>query len=132
MRLLIDQNVPQDVADLFVARGHDVQLARLRLRQDSPDQLLAFASAVEGLVIVTHDGDFRRYKDLFPQGYRTQARRLTGRIYLNLEPARAAARINTLMEVIEFHHADAAKRRLRFLMTITETNCSVIDNAPLP
>jgi hypothetical protein len=132
MRLLIDQNVSRDVADLFIARGHDVQLSRVRLRQDSPDPLLAFAAAVEGLVVVTHDGDFRRFKDLFPQGFRTQARKLTGRIYLNVSEVRAATRVNTLMEVIEFHYADAVKRRIRLMMTVTGTNCSVIDNAPLP
>ncbi len=68
MRLLIDQNVPQAVSDVFIRRGHDVKFSRDVLQQNSPDPLIAIAASLNGLIVVTHDADFKRYRDLFPTG----------------------------------------------------------------
>jgi hypothetical protein len=66
-----------------------------------PDTLSAIAAALDGLIVGRHDADFKRYRDLFPAGYRTQARKLTGRIVLEIEPARAAARVSAVIELVK-------------------------------
>jgi hypothetical protein len=132
MRLLIDQNVPQAVADVFLERGHEVLYSRDVLRQDSPDQLIAIAAALEGLIVVTNDGDFKRYRDLFPAGFRTQARKLTGRIVIGVEPAKAAARVAAVIEMIEMQHSYARARKIKLMITISASGLNMIDNAPAP
>jgi hypothetical protein len=132
LRLLIDQNVAQAVAEVFTSRGHDVQFSRDVLQQNSPDPLIAIAAAMEGLIVITHDSDFRRYRALFPQGFRTQARRMTGRIVLAVDEARASKRVSEVIEVIEFHFAYATSRGIRLMVSISETGINVIDNAPKP
>jgi hypothetical protein len=132
MRLMLDQNVAQGVAAVFIANGHEVLYARDLLQQDSPDPLLAVAAALEGLIVVTHDRDFRRYRELFPQGFRTQARHATGRIVLMIDEAKAAARVADVIELIELQHAFAVRRGIRFMLTVTATNVSLTDNARTP
>lgn len=131
MRLL-DQNVPQSVADILASRGHDVLFSRDVLEQNSPDQLIAITAALEGLVVVTLDADFKRYRDLFPQGFRTQARRLTGRIVIGVKEPQAASRLAQVIDLIEFHHARAANSGIRLMLTVTATGINVIDNARVP
>jgi hypothetical protein len=132
MRLLIDQNVPQPVADLFASRGHEVLYSRDVLQQNSPDQLIAITAALEGLIVVTLDADFKRYRDLFPQGFRARARQLTGRVVIGVKEPQAAARVNQVIDLIEFHYGRAAGAGLRLMVTITATGFNVTDNARLP
>jgi Domain of unknown function (DUF5615) len=132
MRLLIDQNVAQDVVDFLIGRGHEVQLSRDVFQPNSPDRLLAIGAALEGLVIVSHDRDFRRFSDLFPQGFRTRARTLTGRIVIGVDPPKALGRIEAMIDLIETQHAFALSRRHRFMVTITNSGLNFIDNAPMP
>jgi len=132
MRLLIDQNVAQDVIDFLKARGHDVQLSRDVFQPESPDRLLAIGAALEGLVVVSHDRDFRRFSDLFPQGFRTRAKTSTGRIVIAVEPAKALARIEAVIDLIELQYDFAVSRRIRFMVNITGSGLNFIDNARLP
>lgn len=129
MRLLFDQDVVQHVADIFIRRGHDVSFSRDVLQQNSPDQLVAISAAIQGLIVVTNDKDYKRYSELFPQGYQRKARKMTGRIVLAMNQARTAARVEELIEDIEYHHAQAVRRGKRLMITISETNMLVIDNA---
>ena len=41
MRLLIDENVPDSVAQFFASRGHEVLYARDLLPRGTPDQVIA-------------------------------------------------------------------------------------------
>ena len=75
MRFLLDENVPDQIAEFFRSKGHEVLLTREAFAAGTPDQLLLFASEVEGLIIVSKDKDFRRLKDMLPQGHH---RRVTG------------------------------------------------------
>ncbi len=59
MRLLIDENVPERVAEVLAARGHAVMHSRSVFATHAPDELLALGAAIEGLVIVTHDKDLK-------------------------------------------------------------------------
>lgn len=132
VRLLIDQNVTQDVADFLKSRGHDVQLSRDLFQPDSPDRLLAVGAAFEGLVVVTHDRDFRRFSSLFPQGFRTRARTLTGRIVIGVDPPKALARVEAMIDLIEMQYSYAVARRIRFIVKLTDTGLNFVDNAPIP
>jgi predicted nuclease of predicted toxin-antitoxin system len=68
MRLLIDQNVPDSVARFLEERCHQVLLVRETLGRASPDQLIAVTAALQGVVVVTFDKDFRRFQRLLPDG----------------------------------------------------------------
>ncbi|MDE2230296.1 MAG: DUF5615 family PIN-like protein [Alphaproteobacteria bacterium] len=47
MHLVIDNNVPDSVAEKFVARGHRVEKVRDILAADAPDQLVAAYADLE-------------------------------------------------------------------------------------
>src|SRR4051812_20705800 len=107
MRLLFDQNVPQSVIDFFAERGHEVQYSRDVLQQNSPDNLIAIAGALEGLIVFTNDKDFKRFREMFPQGFRAPAWRLFGRINMQVEPSHMLTRLIDVIDLIEAHHANA-------------------------
>ena len=132
MRLLFDQNAPQAVADIFAARGHIIEYSRDVLQQSSPDHLIAIVAALEGLVVVTKDKDYKRYSELFPQGFRSEARRLTGRFIIGIEEAKAAARVADLIDLIEAHYINAARRGVRLQLNISATGITVIDHVRPP
>ncbi len=132
MRLLLDQNVPQAVADIFSDRGHEVLYSRDVLQQDSPDSLIAITAAVEGLIVVSIDKDFKRYTELFPQGFQIPPRRMTGRIAINVDETRAAKRIADIVDVIEFQFLRAKARGIRLLVVVSATGVSVTDNSRVP
>lgn len=133
MHLLTDQNVPEDVVNVFRTHGHHVLLSREVFRQDSPDPLIALGGAIEGLIIVTHDKDFKRLSKLLPQGFKgLEGSRHYGRIQLACDELIAADRVDELMSIIEAHYDSASRRRKRLMLQISETGCISIDNAPKP
>ena len=133
MRLLIDQNLQEDVAEVFRKRGHDVIYSRDILLLNSPDALIAIAGAFQDLIVVTHDRDFRRFTALFPQGFRQKARSTTGRIVVGLKnPVHSPSRIEDVIEEIEFLYLRARAKQKRLLLMIIETNITSIDNARHP
>jgi predicted nuclease of predicted toxin-antitoxin system len=138
MRLLFDQNVPEEVVEIFRERGHEINYSREVLLQNSPDQLIAIGAALDGMIVVTHDKDYRRYSSLFPQGFRTQARKITGRILLNVavdQPEKVHVlirRTQSVIEEIEFHYGRSLQSRSRLLLSVTETGLSVTHHARNP
>jgi Domain of unknown function (DUF5615) len=70
MDILIDQNVDNKVGDVFRYRGHAVQLVRDLPGAQASDHLIALTVCDQGLIIVTHDGDFRRFQRLIAVGAR--------------------------------------------------------------
>ena len=133
MQLLTDQNVPEDVVKVFRAHGHHVLLSREVFRQDSPDPLIALGGALEGLIIVTHDKDFKRLSKLLPQGFRgLDGGKHYGRIQLACDELIAAARVDEMMTIIEAHYGTAARLRKRLMLQISQTGLISIDNAPKP
>jgi predicted nuclease of predicted toxin-antitoxin system len=59
MRFFIDQNVPESVASLLIARGYEVVRLRERIPTESPDALVAAVSETNGAILVTFDPDFK-------------------------------------------------------------------------
>lgn len=66
IRFLFDENVRSDVIQLFRQRGHEIILSREVTGVSAPDQLIAVFGKYESLVIVSHDNDFRKYRQLLP------------------------------------------------------------------
>jgi predicted nuclease of predicted toxin-antitoxin system len=131
MRLLIDENVAQDVADAFIAAGHDVVLARDALARSTPDQLVAITGAIAGRIVVTHDKDFTRFARLLPQGFRLPLKTF-GRIHLNIREDLAAARVTDLMPVIESIYRHAMDNRRRLQLKISATRIDSTDHSRPP
>ena len=108
-----DQNVPESVAKVLESNGHLVTRLRDVMPTDSADTVVAAACNQAGLVLITHDNDF---KDM------AKRMRVSGRRFRNLSMIRlgcrepkAAARIESALSLIEFEWALAqasADRRL--------------------
>lgn len=60
MSLLIDENVPRSVAELFESRGHAVHFVRDLLPASSPDPVVATVGDRLSLIVVTWDRDFEQ------------------------------------------------------------------------
>ncbi len=99
------------VARWLVSHGYEVLHVRTLLAPDTPDSLIAFVANREGLMVVTHDSDFKRITDLLPVGERTRFRTGAGRIVLGVNEAFAVERLEAEWEGVLFHHAQAEKRK---------------------
>lgn len=129
MRLLIDQNVADSVGQFFAARGHEVFYTRDVLSSMSPDQLLAFTAETQGLIVVTHDKDFKRYKNLLAVGFRKQFERGAGRISIQTREPIAVRRISEEIEMIEIIYTRMQQAGKRMLISITPTSLSYIGSS---
>ncbi|MEA2584902.1 MAG: hypothetical protein QOF33_2987 [Thermomicrobiales bacterium] len=128
IRFLIDENVDDLVGRYLADRGHEVHYARSSLGSMSPDQLIAFTAETRGLVVVTHDKDFRRFSQLPPVGFQRKFARGAGRISLSVKEPRAVQRVREEIEAIEFHYAQALRRGQRLLVVIGDTGIQVTSN----
>ena len=68
MRFLIDENVADAVRRFIENRGYDVMVARDVFETGAPHEMLAFAVEHDGLILVSHDKDFKDLKRTLPQG----------------------------------------------------------------
>jgi predicted nuclease of predicted toxin-antitoxin system len=59
MRLLIDENVQDSIAQFLRERGHEVYLVREVLLRGEPDPVVAQLADSFGMVVVTWDKGFR-------------------------------------------------------------------------
>lgn len=126
MRFLIDENVPDSVADFLRQRGHEVELVRDVLLRGSPDQLVVFTASLQESIVVTLDRDFKSLIQRMPEGSRGTVRYRTGRISLRCNPVVARQRIETLIERIEFEYELAQREDdPRLIVEISETTYRV-------
>jgi hypothetical protein len=89
--------------------------------ESTPDPMLAFTAEFEGVVVVTHDRDFRRFSKLVPDSAKGKFKRGAGRISLSVTEDRALARVREELDVIEFHFERATRARRRLMLVINET-----------
>lgn len=129
MRFLLDENVPDSLALFFQERGFEVLLARDSFASGTPDQLLTFAAETEGLVIVTKDKDFRRLRDLLPQGHQRRIATGAGYIILSGKIPQAATRLAQEWDLIEFDYERSRRDRRRFIVRITNTGIQFTSNS---
>jgi hypothetical protein len=131
MLLLVDVNVDARVGAYFTSRGHQVAYVRDLLGSASIDEAIAFTSVRHGLIVVTHDRDFRRFSRPLPAGSRRRVRTGGGRILLLVPESEAVSRIAELIDVIEFFHERCQERGSRTLVEITPTGCMLRDREPV-
>lgn len=91
----------------------------------APDQLLAILGSFEGLVVITHDKDFKNYRRMIPEGERGKFAAGAGRLWIKVPNVDSPRRIQEEIEVIEFHFGQALQRGKQFDMTIQRERISV-------
>jgi predicted nuclease of predicted toxin-antitoxin system len=58
MKIKLDENLPSDLADLFVSESHDVHTVPMELLNGQDDQTIFKAAISEGRILLTQDLDF--------------------------------------------------------------------------
>jgi len=120
MLLLIDENVPHSVAQVFIDRGHDVRFVRDLLAAGSPDPVVAVVGDRLSAIVVTWDQDFDLLVRRIPEGNRTRFRRL-GRISFRCNEVQGRVLLERWIEMIEFHYSRAVTESdIRMIVQIQE------------
>jgi hypothetical protein len=119
--VLLDQCVPDSVAEVFSKYGHDVVFLRNWLPTDSPDQLVATVSETEGAVLVSVDGDFKKIAPRIPMGARSRFRKLS-HIRLECSEPQAARRLEDAISFVEAEHALSLGRSDKRMILAISTN----------
>jgi predicted nuclease of predicted toxin-antitoxin system len=108
-----DQNVPESVAKALEAAGHTVTRLRDVMPTDSADAVVAAACEQAGLVLLTHDNDFKNMAARMRISNR-RFRKLSF-IRLGCRESRSATRIQAALSLIEheWEIAQATNGRLQ-------------------
>src|SRR5436309_2700793 len=106
MLLLVDENVPQSVAQYFASLGHEVKSVTDLLPAGSPDPLIAVIGDQMSAVIVTWDRDFRSLVAAIPHGSKTAFRKL-GRLSFRCREIHGRALAEKYIDEIELAHKKA-------------------------
>jgi predicted nuclease of predicted toxin-antitoxin system len=117
MHLLIDENVPTSVVDLFIARGHRVQLVRDVLPAGTPDPVVAKVGDQISAIVVTWDRGFDQLVSRVPIGGKAAFRRL-GRISFSCDPVKARRLLEQWIETIEGHYSRRAEAGERMIVQV--------------
>lgn len=126
MLLLIDENVPNSVADFLIARGHDVRFVRDLFPAGTPDPVIATMGDRLSAIVVTWDRDYEALVRRVPVGNRNTFRRL-GRISFRCNETRGRALIERWIGHIEFHYTEAVERgEFRMIVQIQESGFKVM------
>mgnify|MGYP001591866913 CR=1 FL=1 len=115
MRLLIDENVPDSVAQFFSDRGHEIVFARDLLPRGTPDQVIAALGNELDSIIVSWDQDLLGLVSRAPVGTRRTLRSL-GRITYRCRYPNGRRRTEELIDWIEFEFAQVQRRRDRRML----------------
>jgi predicted nuclease of predicted toxin-antitoxin system len=116
--LLVDENVPQSVADFFAARGHQVKQVGDILPAATPDPVIAAVGDQMSAIVVTWDKDFESLVGRIPRGSQAKFRRL-GRISFRCDYADGVRQLEKWMPLTEFHYAQAAaSKTFRLILEI--------------
>ena len=119
--MLIDENVPNSVAEFFAARGHHVQFVRDMLPAGTPDPVVASIGDRLAAVVVTWDRDFERIVQRVPAGNRIAFRKL-GRISFRCNEAKGKELLARWIDHIEFHYERACQNDdFRMIVQIQES-----------
>lgn len=121
MLLLIDENVPISVAEVFSLRGHDVRFVRDLFPAGTPDPVIATIGDRLSAIVVTWDRDFDTLARRIPVGNRAQFRRL-GRISFRCNEVRGKDLLAKWIDMIEFHYVQALEQSdFRMIVQIQES-----------
>lgn len=118
---MIDENVPNSVAQVFVDRGHDVRYVRDLFPAGTPDPVIATIGDRLAAIVVTWDRDFERLVKRIPEGNRARFRRL-GRISFRCNEVRGRQLLIKWIDHIEFHYERAHEQPdIRMMVQIQES-----------
>jgi predicted nuclease of predicted toxin-antitoxin system len=106
MTLLIDENVPNSVAEFFGARGHVVKYVRDLFPAGVPDPVIAKIGDRLSAIVVTWDRDFEKIIRRVPIGNRAAFRNL-GRISFRCNEVVGEALLKRWIHLIETHYEQA-------------------------
>lgn len=125
MSLLIDENVPNSVAEYFAQRGHDVRFVRDLFPAGIPDPVIAKVGDRLSAIVVTWDRDFERLVSRIPDGNKATFRRL-GRISFRCNEVRGRALLERWIDLLEFHYQQSMERGdFRMIIQIQESGFKV-------
>jgi predicted nuclease of predicted toxin-antitoxin system len=110
MNFMLDENVPQDVADMLIAHGHKAEYIRNYVPPGAPDPLVATVAEEFDAVLVSFDGDFERIAPRIPYGQRARFRGLS-RIWMCCGEPQAAQRLEKALEFVEAEYNFAKTQR---------------------
>ena len=121
LSLLLDNDVPDSVGEVLKRHGHRVTHVRDILPTDSSDPLVATASELEGMILVTCDTDFRVVAPRIPKGHRARFRKLS-RIALECTQPLASIRMEAAMSFIEHEFEETQKLRDKRMFIVIKKN----------
>jgi predicted nuclease of predicted toxin-antitoxin system len=125
MVLLIDENVPNSVAEFLVARGHDVRFVRDLFPAGTPDPVIARIGDRLSAVVVTWDRDFDTLVRRIPEGNRKRFRHL-GRISFRCNEAKGRQLLERWIDH-KFHYERCLNAAdFRMIVQIQESGCKIM------
>jgi predicted nuclease of predicted toxin-antitoxin system len=126
MLLLVDENVPNSVAEFFSARDHEVRFVRDLFPAGTPDPVIATIGDRLSAIVVTWDRDFETLVKRIPAGNRAKFRRL-GRISFRCSEPKGRALLERWIEHIEFHFRSASEKGdFRMIVQIQESGFKIM------
>lgn len=133
LRFLLDENVQRSVAVVLRERGHEVIESRSVLGTQAPDQVLRWLASEQGLIVISHDRDFRKWDPSdIPEGSRRQVQALAGRIWLRVKEPQGSAYIRRCIAAFEQEHEAALGSGSRLvLFTIKTTSYEIERSLPV-
>src|SRR5712671_1307142 len=109
MYFMLDENVPQDVADMLNEQGHQAEFIRDYVPPGSPDPLVATVSQELNAILISFDGDFKKIAPRVPHGERARFRKLC-RVWMRCGEPQAAKRLASALDLIISEHQLAQTR----------------------
>ena len=100
MRFMLDENVPERVAETLRRLEHEVVRSTDVVVGGSPDQIVATAAQEGDWILVSHDNDFRRVERLCSEGQQQRFPTLSRLLLSCPEPA-SASRLEAFIAVVE-------------------------------
>jgi predicted nuclease of predicted toxin-antitoxin system len=120
-----DQDVPESVGKHLSSAGHGVTRLRDCMPDDSADPVVAITCAVNGLVLITHDKDFRQASKRL-QVTQREYRKLH-RIQLRCDEVNSAKRIEQALSLIESEWLLVEKSiEHQMVIEITDTSIRIV------
>jgi predicted nuclease of predicted toxin-antitoxin system len=100
MDFILDENVPNNVADMLLGHGHTAVFIRDYVPPGSPDPLVATVAEQLNAVLISFDGDFQHIAPRVPQGQRARYRSLS-RIWMRCFEPDGAERLEQALSLVE-------------------------------